>query len=77
MTANVFGTFLGFLIWKVFTKMFGEHLKMDTVEIDDLELVLSTCEIRLPKRYVKGLAPVYLLLAVAGEFLLYNPYLLF
>lgn len=77
LTANVFGTFLGFLIWKVFIKMFGEHLKTDTVEIDDLELVVSTCEIRLPKQYVKGLAPVYLLLAIGGKFLLYNPYLLF
>ena len=39
--------------------------------------VVSTCEIRLPKRYVEGRAVTYLLFAMAGEFLLYNPYLLF
>lgn len=76
LTANICGTFLGFVIWKVFTMLFGEHLKTDTVEIDGLELVVSTCEIRLPKRYVKGHAAVYLMLAMAGEFFFFNPYLL-
>lgn len=77
LTANICGTFLGYVIWKVFTKLFGEHLKTDTVEIDDLELVVATCEIRLPKQYVKGRAVIYLLLAMTGEFLFFNPYLLF
>ena len=77
LTANILGTLVGYLVWKVFTKIFGVHLKTDTLEIDDLELVVSTCEIRLPKRYVEGRAVTYLLFAMAGEFLLYNPYLLF
>lgn len=77
LTANILGTLVGYLVWKVFTKIFGVHLKTDTLEIDDLELVVSTCEIRLPKRYVEGRAVTHLLFAMAGEFLLYNPYLLF
>ena len=77
LTANILGTLVGYLVWKVFTKIFGVHLKTDTLEIDDLELVVSTCEIRLPKRCVEGRAVTYLLFAMAGEFLLYNPYLLF
>lgn len=77
LTANILGTLVGYLVWKGFTQIFGVHLKTDTLEIDDLELVVSTCEIRLPKRYVEGRAVIYLLLAMAGEFLLYNPYLLF
>lgn len=77
LTANILGTLVGYLVWKVFTKIFGVHLKTDILEIDDLELVVSTCEIRLPKRYVEGRAVTYLLFAMAGEFLLYNPYLLF
>lgn len=77
LTANILGTLVGYLVWKIFTKIFGVHLKTDTLEIDDLELVVSTCEIRLPKRYVEGRAVTYLLFAMAGEFLLYNPYLLF
>lgn len=77
LTANILGTLVGYLVWKVFTKIFGVHLKTDTLEIDDLELVVSTCEIRLPKRYVEGRAVTYLLFAMVGEFLLYNPYLLF
>lgn len=77
LTANILGALAGYLIWKIFTKIFGVHLKTKTVEIDDLELVVSTGEIRLPKKYVKGRAIAYLLLAMAGKFLLYNPYLLF
>lgn len=77
LTANILGTLVGYLVWKIFTKIFGVHLKTETVEIDDLELVVSTGEIRLPKTYVKGRAMAYLLLAMAGKFLLYNPYLLF
>lgn len=77
LTANIMGTMAGYLIWKIFVKIFGEHLKTDTVEIDDLEVVMSTGEIRLPKHYIQGTAPAYLLLALMGEFLFFNPYLLF
>lgn len=77
LTANILGALAGYLIWKIFTKIFGVHLKTETVELDDLELVVSTGEVRLPKKYVKGRAIAYLLLAMAGKFLLYNPYLLF
>ena len=51
LTANILGALAGYLIWKIFTKIFGVHLKTETVEIDDLELVVSTGEIRLPKKY--------------------------
>ncbi len=75
LTANVIGTAAGYLLWKIFIKIFGVHLKMDTVDIDDMEMVVSTCEIRLPARYVKGVPQMYLLLAFAGHFFLYDPYL--
>lgn len=77
LTANILGAFAGYIAWKIFTMIFGVHLKTDTVEIDDLELVVSTCEIRLPGQYVKGKAVIYIFLAMAGEFVFYNPYLLF
>lgn len=75
LTANVAGTIIGYLLWRIFIKIFGVHLKMDTVDIDDMEMVVSTCEIRLPARYVKGTPQMYMLLAFAGHFILYNPYL--
>ncbi len=75
LTANVIGTVIGYLLWRIFIKIFGVHLKMDTVDIDDMEMVVSTCEIRLPARYVKGSSQLYMLLAFAGHFILYDPYL--
>ena len=75
LTANVGGTIIGYLFWRVFIKIFGVHLKLDTVDIDDMEMVVSTCEIRLPARYVKGSSQMYMFLAFAGHFVLYNPYL--
>lgn len=77
LIANILGAMAGYLIWKIFVKIFGEHLKTDITRIDDLEVVMSTGEIRLPKQDVQGTAPVYLILALMGEFLFFNPYLLY
>ena len=56
LTANTLGALIGYGIWKMFTKIFGERFQVSKDKND---------------------APVYIILAMAGTFFLYNPYLLY
>lgn len=57
LLTNTCGTLIGYLIWKVFAKIFGERLKDASNR--------------------KNEAIIYILLAMAGVFFLYNPFLIF
>lgn len=56
LIANTCGALIGYLIWRVFTKIFGEWLR-------------NTSDGR-------NEAMIYILLAAAGVFFLYNPFLI-
>lgn len=56
LMTNICGTLIGYLIWRVFAKMFGERLKSASER--------------------KNEAMIYILLAMAGVFFLYNPSLI-